>query len=47
VVRDDVDDELDAVAVEHGDQLVEVLERAQLRGDRAVVVDVIAAVRER
>ena len=47
VVRHDVDDHLDAGGVRRGDQGVEVVQGAQLRGHVAVVVDVVAAVGQR
>ena len=47
VVRDPVEDELDAARVALGDQLVEVVERAEDRVDVAVVGDVVAEVGHR
>ncbi|GAV95278.1 hypothetical protein ADENT20671_2062 [Actinomyces denticolens] len=44
VVGDDVDDDADAVGGEGGDHAVEVLQGADLGGDVAVIVDVVAAV---
>jgi hypothetical protein len=46
VVRHDVGDEADAGGVQRRDHLVELGERADLRVDVAVVVDVVAAVGE-
>ncbi len=47
VVRDDVDDRADAERAGLRDELLGLGERAELRVDRAVVGDVVAAVRER
>jgi len=46
VIRHDVDDDLDPPSVQAGGHLVEIGQRAKLRVDVAVVVYVIAAVRE-
>jgi len=47
VVHDQVDDDPDAALVGSLDQLGELRHRAVLRGDRAVVGDVVAAVAQR
>ena len=47
VVRHDVDDDPDAGSVQRGHHLVEVVQRAELRIDGAVVVDVVAAIGQR
>jgi len=46
VVRHDVDDHLEAGVVQRRDQLIEVGERPEPRIDVAVVVHVVAAVRQ-
>ena len=47
VIGDDVDDHLEFDGVRGGDQRVEVVQRAELGGDVAVVRDVISAIGQR